>query len=64
MAPSGAKTTNTKPQNRQINYQFSRRRTCNPCGYKMKISFRYYRLLIYDIKRTTKIDGMITVIAD
>ena len=24
----------------------------------MKISFRYHRLLIYDIKRTTKIDGM------
>ena len=29
-----------------------------PCGYTMKISSRYHRLLIYDVKRTNKIDGM------
>ena len=34
------------------------RRACNPCGYTMKISYRYHRLLIYDVKGTTKIDGM------
>ena len=31
---------------------------CNPCGYTMKISSRYHRLLIYDVKRTAQIDGM------
>ena len=31
---------------------------CNPCGNTIKISLRYHRLLIYDVKRTTKIDGM------
>ena len=31
---------------------------CNLCGYTMKISSMYHRLLIYDVKRTTKIDGM------
>ena len=30
-------------------------RKCNPCGYTMKISSRYHRLLIYDVKRTTNI---------
>ena len=38
--------------------RISPRRACNPCGYTMKISSRYHRLLIYDVKRTTKIDGM------
>ena len=38
--------------------RISPRRACNPCGYKMKMSSRYHRLLIYDVKRTTKIDGM------
>ena len=47
-----------KPQNKQMHYRFSPRRTFKPCGYKMKISCRYHRLLIYDVKRTTKIDGM------
>ena len=27
-------------------------------GYTMKMSSRYHRLLIYYVKRTTKIDGM------
>ena len=30
---------------------------CNPCGYTMEITCRYHKLLIYDIKRTTKIEG-------
>ena len=34
------------------------RRACNSSGYTMKMSFRYHRLLIYDVKRTTKIDGI------
>ena len=34
------------------------RRERNPCGYTMKISSMNHRLLIYDVKRTTKIDGM------
>ena len=39
--------------------EMSPRRMCNPCGCTMKIISRYYnRLLIYDVKRTTKIDGM------
>ena len=31
---------------------------CNPRGYTMKISSMYHRLLIYNAKTTTKIDGM------
>ena len=31
---------------------------CNPYADTMKISCRYHRLLIYDEKRTTNIDGM------
>ena len=34
------------------------RRACNSCGFTMKMSSRYHRLLIYDVKRTNKIDGM------
>ena len=34
------------------------RRACNSCGFTIKMSSRYHRLLIYDVKRTTKIDGM------
>ena len=34
------------------------RRTCNTCDYTMKMSSKYHRLLIYDVKRTTEIDGM------
>ena len=49
---------NIKQQNRQMHYQISPRRECNPCGYTMKINYRYHRLLIYDVKSTTKIDGM------
>ena len=47
-----------KPQNKQMHGRISPRRACNPCGYTMKMSSRYHRLLIYDVKRTTKIDGM------
>ena len=32
--------------------------TCNPGGYTVKISRWYHGLLIYDVKRTAKIDGM------
>ena len=46
-----------KLENKQMHCRFSPRRMCNPCGYTMKISFRYHRILIYDVKRTTKIDG-------
>ena len=38
--------------------QISPRRTCNPGGDTMKIGCRYHRFLIYNVKRTTKIDGM------
>ena len=41
-----------------MHIRISPRKACNPCGYTMKISSRYHRLLIYDIKRTTKLDGM------
>ena len=34
------------------------RRACNSFGFTMKMSSRYHRLLIYGVKRTTKIDGM------
>ena len=34
------------------------RRAYNSCDFTMKMSFRYHRLLIYDVKQTTKIDGM------
>ena len=49
---------NTKPQNKQMPCRFLPRKTCNSCGYTMKISSMLHRLLIYDINRTTKIDGM------
>ena len=49
--------------------RISPRRMCNPCAYTMLMSSRYHaytmlmisryhRLLIYDVKCTTKIDGM------
>ena len=44
---------NTKPQNKQMR---CRRRTYGPYGYAMKISPRYHK--IYDVKSSTKIDGM------
>ena len=47
-----------KPQNKQTQFRISSTGACNPCGYAMKIISRYHRLLIYDVKRTTKIDGM------
>ena len=46
---------NTKPQNKQMHCQISPKRTFNRCGYTINMSSR---LLIYDVKRTTKIDGM------
>ena len=49
---------NTKPQDKPMHWRISPRRSCNPCGYTVKISSRYHRLLIYDVKTTTKIDGM------
>ena len=49
---------NTKSQNKQMHCQISTTRKCNPCSYTTKISSRYHWLLIYDVKRTTKIDGM------
>ena len=49
---------NAKPQNKQMHCQILPKMTCNPCGNTMKISCSYHRLLIYDVKRTTKIDGM------
>ena len=55
---SAISLVNTKPQNKQMHCCISPRRTCIPCGYTMKISSMYHRLLIYDVKRTTKIDGM------
>ena len=57
IAPS-AWLVNMKPQNKQMLCRISPRRTCNPCDYTMKISSRYQRLLIYDVKRSTNIDGM------
>ena len=49
---------NTKPQNKQMQCQISPRRAWNPCGYTMKMSSRHHRLLIFDVKRSAKIDGM------
>ena len=49
---------NAKPQDKQMYCQISPRITCIPCGYTMKMSSRYHRLLVYDVKRTTKMDGM------
>ena len=48
---------NTKQQNKQMHCRISPG-TCNPCGYTMKIGCRHHRLLIHDVKRTTKIDSM------
>ena len=48
----------TKQQDKQMHCRISPRRTCNPCGYTLKISCRYHRLLIYDKNRTTETDGM------
>ena len=31
---------------------------CNPCGFTIENSYRYHGLLINNVKRTTKIDGM------
>ena len=42
----------------QMYCQISPRRACNPCVYTMKTSSRYHRLMIYDVKRNSKIDGM------
>ena len=42
----------------KMHCQISPRRTCNPCGFTTQISSRYHRLLIYDVSRNTKIDGM------
>ena len=47
-----------KPHNKQMHCQISPRRAFNPCAYTMKISSRYHWLLIYDVKRNTKTDGM------
>ena len=41
---------NTKPPNEQMHCRISPRSMCNPCGYTMKMSSRYHRLLIYDVK--------------
>ena len=49
---------NTKPQNRQMHGRISHRRTCSQCGYTMKISSMYHRLLNANVKRTTELDGM------
>ena len=49
-----------KRQNKKIYCRISLRRMCNPCGYTMKISSGYHRLLVNDVKRTTKIDGFVT----
>ena len=49
---------NTKPQNKQMHGRISPRRACYPCGYTMKMSSRYHRLLIYDVNTTSKIGGM------
>ena len=38
--------------------RISPRRVYNSCGYTMKMISRYHRFLIYDVTRTTKIDGM------
>ena len=58
MNQSATWLVNTESQNPQMHCRISQRRMCIPCGYTMKISSRYRRLLIYDVKRTTKIDGM------
>ena len=39
-----------KPQNKQMHGRISPRTACNLCGYTMKMSSRYHRLLIYVIK--------------
>ena len=49
---------NRKRQNRQMHGRISHRRTCNQCGYTMKISSMYQRLLNANVKRTTELDGM------
>ena len=49
---------NTKTQNKQMHCRISPRRTCNPRGYTIKMGSRYHKLLIYNVRRATKIDGM------
>ena len=41
--------------------RISPRRGCNPCGFTMKMSSRYHRLCIYDVKRNTGIDGILFI---
>ena len=53
--PSGYRTRNHKI--RKCTAEFNPEE-CETCGYTMKISSRYHRLLIYNKKRTTTIDGM------
>ena len=38
--------------------RISPRRMCNPCGHTVKIGSRHHRLLTYDAKRNTNIDGI------
>ena len=54
-APSGQKK---ESQNTQMHCRISPRKMRNPCSFIMKLSSRYQRLFIYDVKRNTKIDGM------
>ena len=42
----------------KTNVKILPRRACISCGFTKIMSSRYHRLLIYDVKRTTKIDGM------
>ena len=42
----------TTPKISKMYGQILPRRTCNTNGYTMKMSSRYHRLLIYDVKRT------------
>ena len=38
----------------KLHCKISPRITCNPCGNTMKMSLRYHRLLIYDVKELLK----------
>ena len=49
---------NRKPQNWEMHCRISPRRMRKSGDHTLKISSRYHRLLFYDVKRTTKIDGL------
>ena len=52
-----------KPQNTQTHCRISTRRMCISCGYTMKISSSFHRLLIFYVKTTKIVSCYVTCTA-